>query len=183
MNQSNELLESSPSTHSPISGNQKWRTDFPVDQTQDAFIARRDFTKFLVLISGAFVFGQFWIVLKSLIQKNEFSKPMTKRKIASVESVPIGESLIFEYPNASDTCILIRLSQQNYLAYSNKCTHLMCPVIPEVNEGRLHCPCHHGLFDLRTGIPIAGPPRRALPKINLSLENGEIFATGFIENK
>lgn len=180
MDKATQLLE--PTTHPPISGQQKWRTDFPVDQAQDVFIARRDFTKFLVLISSAFVFGQFWIVLKSLIQRNEFPT-LIKRKIVSVDSIPIGGSLVFEYPGPNHTCVLIRLSEQNYLAYSNKCTHLMCPIIPEVKEERLHCPCHHGLFDLKTGIPIAGPPRRALTKINLSVENGEIFAIGVLQNK
>ena len=33
----------------------KWRKDFPIDTAQDNYVARRDFTKFMVLISGSFV--------------------------------------------------------------------------------------------------------------------------------
>ena len=38
-----------------------WRQDFPIDWAQDRYVERRDFLKFLVLISGAFTAGQFWI--------------------------------------------------------------------------------------------------------------------------
>ena len=35
----------------------RWRQDFPIDWPNDEFVARREFTKFLVLTSGAFVAG------------------------------------------------------------------------------------------------------------------------------
>ena len=47
----------------------KWRRDFPVDTAEDEYVARRDFTKFLTLISGAFVFGHLWIGVKSLLRR------------------------------------------------------------------------------------------------------------------
>ena len=43
----------------------KWRQDFPIDWPQAHYLSRRDFTKFMVLISLAFTAGQFWIVLKN----------------------------------------------------------------------------------------------------------------------
>ena len=42
----------------PYSDQPQWRNDFPIDWPQDEFVARRDFTKFLVLTSFAFVAGQ-----------------------------------------------------------------------------------------------------------------------------
>ena len=42
-----------------------WRQDFPVDWPQDRYVERRDFVKFLVLISGAFAVGQFWIATQN----------------------------------------------------------------------------------------------------------------------
>ncbi|MGH7928570.1 MAG: ubiquinol-cytochrome c reductase iron-sulfur subunit [Candidatus Binatia bacterium] len=67
------------------------------------------------------------------------------------------------------------------MAYHQKCTHLSCPVIPHVEEGRLHCPCHEGIFDLATGRPLAGPPRRPLPRIMLQIREGRIYAGGVEE--
>jgi Rieske Fe-S protein len=40
------------------------------------------------------------------------------------------------------------------------------------------CPCHEGRFDLRTGAPVAGPPRRPLPRIELDVRGREIYAIG-----
>jgi [acyl-carrier-protein] S-malonyltransferase len=38
--------------------------------------------------------------------------------------------------------------------------------------------CAAGSFDLATGAPIAGPPQRPLPRINLEVRDGVIYATG-----
>jgi Rieske Fe-S protein len=40
----------------------------------------------------------------------------------------------------------------------------------------LRCPCHEGFFDLVSGRPIAGPPRRPLTRVHLDVRGGEIFA-------
>jgi Rieske Fe-S protein len=45
----------------------------------------------------------------------------------------------------------------------------------------LHCPCHEGYFDLRTGRNIAGPPPRPLPKIALEIDGDDVFAVGIEE--
>ena len=39
-------------------------------------------------------------------------------------------------------------------------------------------PLGEGLFELRTGRPIAGPPPRPLPRILLEVRGGDVFATG-----
>jgi Rieske Fe-S protein len=53
--------------------------------------------------------------------------------------------------------------------------------VPRVERGELHCPCHLGTFDLATGRPIAGPPRRPLARITLEVRGGVIYATGVEE--
>ena len=45
----------------PDSAQPAWRGDFPVDWPADQYVARRDFTRFLVLTSLAFTVGQWWI--------------------------------------------------------------------------------------------------------------------------
>src|SRR5262249_59481037 len=99
-------------------------------------------------------------------------------KIASLRDVPIGQSTVFAYPTPHDRCLLIRLEADVLLAYSQSCTHLSCAVVPRIADGVLHCPCHDGYFDLRTGRNIAGPPPRPLPKILLETRGDDIFATG-----
>ena len=155
----------------------KWRRDFPIDIEADEYGARRDFTKFMVLTSLAFACGQLWIALQSLFRGG---KP-ERRRIAAVDDLAVGQALSFHFPTERDPCLLIRQAEDVFVAYSSQCTHLMCPVRPELEHNRLHCPCHEGYFDATTGKPTAGPPRRPLPKIELRIENGSVFATAIEE--
>ena len=160
----------------PFHDQPQWRNDFPIDWPQDEFVARRDFTKFLVLTSFAFVVGQLWIVFENFARKRKGKPPV--RRIARAEVIPVGGALVFHYPDASDTCILLRTGAQQYVAYNQKCTHLSCAVVPDLQRGRLHCPCHNGSFDAASGAPVAGPPRRPLERITLEIRNGDLYATG-----
>jgi Rieske Fe-S protein len=50
--------------------------------------------------------------------------------------------------------------------------------VPDVVAARIHCPCHHATFEIDEGRPIAGPPRRPLMRIMLSVRDGIVYATG-----
>src|ERR1044071_3876859 len=84
----------------PYHDQPQWRNDFPIDWPQDELVARRDFTKFLVLTSFAFVVGQMWIVFENFFRKRRGKPPV--RRIAAAESIPVGGSLVFHYPDAAD---------------------------------------------------------------------------------
>jgi Rieske Fe-S protein len=154
----------------------QWIKDFPINVSQDNYVARRDFTKFMVLTSFAFVVGQVWIGVKTLLGSRA-SKPATM-VIAQLKDIAPGSSIIFKYPTDKDPCLLMRTEGGQLLAYSQKCTHLSCAVIPLLEEKQIFCPCHEGRFDLATGRPIAGPPRRPLPRIDLEVHDGVVYATG-----
>jgi len=160
----------------PFRDQPQWRNDFPIDWPQDELVARRDFTKFLVLTSFAFVVGQIWIAFQNFARKGTGKPPI--REIARLDAIPIGSAMTFAYPNAHDDCILVRTAADRFAAFSQKCTHLSCAVTPQINNNCFYCPCHHGYFDLASGIPIAGPPRRPLPRIQLQIRDGVLYATG-----
>jgi nitrite reductase/ring-hydroxylating ferredoxin subunit len=162
----------------PDSEQPAWRHDFPIDWPQDQYVERRDFVKFLVLISGAFTAGQFTIVAQSMWRSPE---PPEARLIGSLDALPVNGSIVFEYPRPHDICVLIRRGEADLVAYSQKCTHLSCAVIPKPDEGVLHCPCHEGVFDLASGRPIAGPPSRPLPRILLEIRGRDVYAVGVEE--
>ena len=152
-----------------------WRTDFPIDWPQDNYVERRDFMKFMVLVSLSLTIGQFGIAVQNWWRKRRGALPIAR--IAAVDDVPVGGALVFAYPGPADACLLIRAASDSFLAYSQKCTHLSCAVRPRISEGLIVCPCHDGLFDLQSGRPIAGPPRRPLARIRLDIRGTEIFAT------
>jgi Rieske Fe-S protein len=154
----------------------QWRQDFPIDWGQDNYIARRDFTKFMVLTSFAFVVGQIWIAVENFFRARKGVLPI--QQIARVDDLQIGNSVVFNYPDEHEPCLLVRTGEDRYVAFSQKCTHLSCAVVPQPENNCFFCPCHEGRFDLTTGKPIAGPPRRPLPRITLEIRNGVIYATG-----
>lgn len=160
----------------PIQESTKWREDFPVDEVKEQFVERREFTKFLLLISGSFVLGQLYIGFQNLLRKSTQQSPV--KKIASIDSVKVNDFMTFQYPAKGDSCILVRLDQTKFVAFSNKCTHLMCPVIPKMDEKKFYCPCHAGFFDMATGNVLAGPPPRSLARVKLKFMGGDIYAEG-----
>lgn len=163
----------------PMGEQPQWRQDFPIDWTRDQYVARRDFTKFVVLTSGGFVAGQGWIAAQELIRaRRPGPAPM---KIANLSELAVGSSRMFNYPGERDPCLLVHIKPGEVVAYSQKCTHLSCAVVPRVDEGILYCPCHEGYFELATGRNMAGPPPRPLPRIELELRGDAIYAVGVVE--
>ena len=158
---------------------QIWREEFSVDAPEDAYVLRRQFTKFLVLTSAGMACGNGWIWLRSLAAGARPEYP--ERIVARRSELAAGAVRTFSYPGPQDPCILFRRPDGSIAAFSQKCTHLSCAVNYSAARDRLECPCHEGRFDLRTGVPIAGPPKRPLTRIVLERRGGEIFAVGIEE--
>lgn len=176
--QSQRLTEnqSIPPDARPLALQPRWRRDFPIDWEQDEYVSRRELVKFLVLTSASFAVGQAWLALKSLLHQRRAAPKAVA--IAAVNELPVGGAKTFHYPEGSTPRLLIRTGASAFVAYDQQCTHLLCPVVPAVEKGCLHCPCHNGWFDLQTGRPVAGPPQRALPKVLLEVDDGTVYATG-----
>ena len=163
----------------PMSEQPAWRRDFPIDLPQDQYVARRDFTRFMMMTSVACGVGQ--VVIGVLNWLGRRRGPLPVQAIANVGEIPVGGVRPFHYPDANAPCLLLRPEEQTYLAFSQKCTHLGCAVTPDAERKQLLCPCHKGVFDATTGRPLAGPPRRPLPRIVLENRDGVIHAVGIEE--
>ena len=160
----------------PAENQPQWRRDFPIDWPEDQYLTRREFTKFMVLISAAAAVGQLFIAAHNFRRRRRGEPPITA--IITLDRIAIGGIRSFAYPGPDDRCILIRTGEDRFLAYSQRCTHVSCAVIPKPAAGVIECPCHNGVFDLATGRPLAGPPRRPLPRILLERHGDTIYATG-----
>lgn len=160
----------------PPSSQPRWRQDFPIDWPRDEYVSRRELAKFMVLTSAAFVVGHLSLGVRRLFGRPGAAPEATA--IAAVEELPVGGAKTFVYPAGSTPRLLVRTGDTEFVAYDQACTHLMCPVVPAVAEGKLHCPCHNGWFDLKTGAVLAGPPQRPLPKVFVEVRDGQVWATG-----
>src|SRR5256886_6861101 len=77
-----------------------WRGDFPIDWPQDQYVGRRDFTKFMVLTSFAFVVGQLWIGIQNWFRRRRPKPPDQKvATLQQVQELSAGQTLSFRYPD------------------------------------------------------------------------------------
>ena len=165
-----------PPDRAPHDEQPRWRRDFPIDSDEDDYVSRRDLVKYVVLTSGAFAVGQLWLAYQKLFRHRHAGPPPLP--VAAVTELAVGGAKTFNYPAGSTPRLLVRLGPRAFVAYDQQCTHLQCPIVPVVEQGRLHCPCHNGWFDLQSGAPIAGPPQRRLPRVLLEVRDQTVFATG-----
>jgi Rieske Fe-S protein len=76
---------------------------------------------------------------------------------------------------------------ETFTAYSGTCTHLGCSFGYDKDRNIFACPCHRGMFDVKTGKVLGGPPPRPLDTLPVKVENGEVhvmyetFRTGIEE--
>ncbi|HEY7214495.1 MAG TPA: Rieske 2Fe-2S domain-containing protein [Thermoanaerobaculia bacterium] len=152
-----------------------WREEFSVHGADERYVNRRQFAKFLVLTSLGMLAGNIWILVKGWLT----GKPAHPvRAVAGVGEIPVGGVKLFRYPGPADPCILVRTGEDEYAAYSQKCTHLSCAVYYARAENRLECPCHEGYFSVRDGRVLQGPPQRPLPRVVLERRGGALVAVG-----
>ena len=162
--------------HAPKVG-RLWEEEFSVSTTEQGYVERRQFGRFLLLTSGAMFAGQLWLVAKGWLSKATASV-WPRKTIANTGELPIGAAKVFQYPGPGDDCLLVRVDDNRYVAYSQKCTHLSCAVIYSAGKKRLECPCHEGYFSIEDGHVLQGPPPRPLPKVELEIREGQVAAVG-----
>ncbi len=150
-----------------------WREEFSVRQADERYVSRRQLTKFLTLTSLGMFAGNLWIVAKSRLRQ---AASYPARWVARSGEIPVGSVKLFDYPGPQDQCLLVRTGEDEYVAYSQKCTHLSCAVIYSAKNNRLECPCHQGYFSVRDGSVLQGPPPRPLPRVVLERRGLDLVA-------
>lgn len=153
----------------------RWQAEFPYHWDADDLTSRRELLQFAVYTSGALFSVTALLALLGLLRR---PPAPPARPVARVGEVAEGKAFYFRYPDPDDEAVLLRLSGDRFVAYSQKCTHLSCAVYYQADHQRLFCPCHDGIFNAATGDPEAGPPQRRLPRITLRQEGDTLYAIG-----
>src|SRR6266513_2144099 len=151
-----------------MSAQPTWKTDFPIRQSEEHRVTRRQFARFACC--SAAVFGAAWLAKGKVLAPRVATEP---RFIGRTDEIPVGGPKLFRYPTEADPCILIRLGTDRFVAYSQGCTHLKCPVYFNARLNNLICPCHEGSFSAEDGSVLAGPPRRPLPRHLIEVRDQE----------
>lgn len=117
-----------------------------------------------------------------------FRAPASKRwiKLGEAEQIEQGVPVRFDFSETvEDAWVETRALRgvwiytedgSTFTVYNGQCTHLGCSYAFEKEKDRFHCPCHHGLFELKTGRVIDGPPPRPLDQLEVKVENGILYA-------
>ena len=153
-----------------------WRRDFPYEAAAEEDVTRREFTRFLVAGAGVMAAGNVGLAVWTQLRSINAGKA---RPIVPLADVEVGGTHLFHYPGADDPAVLLRVTDDEVVAFSQKCTHLGCVVYFEAEEDRWHCPCHEGSFDTRTGAVLSGPPPRPLGRIDVEVRGDEVWALGY----
>lgn len=159
-------------TMQPTNSPEEWRKEFPYPWDEDEIVTRRDTLRFLVAGSGALFLAT---GVLAIIGNLPTGANVQSVAVAKVGELAENQWKVFNFPDQYAQGILINLPKKGLVAYSDVCTHLSCAVVYQ-GDGKLHCPCHDGLFDAATGNVLAGPPTRPLPLIQLAIQDGTIYA-------
>src|ERR1041385_6818058 len=149
-----------------------WKTNFPVRQSAEHDVSRRQFCK--IACCSLLAVGAGFLVRDKLFPVPPGTKPQLVGRVAEI---PGGGYKLFNYPTEHHPAILVRLGESEFAAYSQSCTHLMCPVNYQHEKRQFHCPCHEGFFSAEDGHVLAGPPQRPLPRYPVEIRAGEIWIT------
>ena len=85
-----------------------------------------------------------------------------------------GGALVVD--TATDTIMVVRVSDTQVAALSAICTHSGCENLYTASTMQLDCPCHGSQFSL-TGAVLRGPARRALRTYTATLTDTTITIT------
>lgn len=158
-----------------------WKSDFPIDQKAATHVSRREFAKYLGLLSGTLALSNAAIVIKAFAFPDEHLKG--EHFICQESEVAVGDMLQFEIEGSKTIpYILIHLREGVWRAYEQKCTHLSCAVKYRADLNKIECPCHKGYFDPESGAVLQGPPPRPLPSLEVAIRDGKIFVKSMQEN-
>ena len=147
--------------------------------------SRRDFllggSKLVMLAAAAGITDAVWA-------RRAEHAPLT---VARLSDLKPGEPYYFEYPQAGDLNILVKLGvaagggigpQADVVAFSTRCTHLggkLRGTLQAKAQVLGPCPRHLTTFDLsRHGVVITGHATASLPQVVLELDGDQIRAVG-----
>jgi cytochrome b6-f complex iron-sulfur subunit len=160
---------------SPLPEKSAPEVDFPIERVEAEHVSRREFSKFLCLVSGGMAVGSGWVAVKDRLFPPH--RIQGEAFICNILDVPAGGTYAFTVQSSKIPFILIHLNDGSWRAYEQKCTHLSCAVFYEPQADKIQCPCHNGWFDARTGNVLQGPPPRPLRRLDVMVKDEKIYVT------
>lgn len=97
---------------------------------------------------------------------------VTEVTLKDAQKLPAGSVLMFKF--GPSPAMLIHHTDNTWVALTAVCTHLGCTVQYEPDADRIHCACHGGVYDARTGANVSGPPPKPLKKFKVAVTDAGV---------
>ncbi len=138
------------------------------------FIARAGLGAVGLCYAGAVAYPVYRYLAAPAEQAAELAA-ITEVKIPEEKMPSPGTALMFRF--GSRPTMLIHHKDGTLACLTAVCTHLGCTVQYQPEQDHIHCACHGGVYDARTGANISGPPPKPLQRFNVERANGQILIT------
>jgi arsenite oxidase small subunit len=111
-----------------------------------------------------------------------------ERRLVALSKLRVNRPVSFAYPLKAQPNVLLDLGhsvpggvgpKKSIVAYSILCQHMGCPVEYRRKTREFFCPCHQTQYDPeRLGSIIQGLALRPLPRVQLEVRRGAVWAVG-----
>lgn len=95
--------------------------------------------------------------------------------LPAADKLPKGSALMFKF--GARPAMLIHHKDDSWVSLDAVCTHMGCTVAYDPNRDMIHCACHGGEYDAKTGENVSGPPPRPLTKYVVAVNDGNVLVT------
>lgn len=100
---------------------------------------------------------------------------VTEVTLKDAQKLAPGSALMFRF--GSSPAMLIHNTDDSWIALSAVCSHLGCTVKFEPDRNRIHCACHGGVYDPKTGRNVSGPPPKLLRAYKVSIAPDSVLVS------
>jgi cytochrome b6-f complex iron-sulfur subunit len=113
--------------------------------------------------------------LASPIEMASSAAAITEVTLKDAQKLAPGSVLMFKFGTAP--AMLIHHLDGAWVALTAVCTHLGCTVQYESQMNRIHCACHGGVYDPRTGANVSGPPPKPLKLFKVAVNDTGVLVS------
>lgn len=111
----------------------------------------------------------------SPVEKAAKEAAVTEVMLKDAQKLAPGSALMFKF--GSKPSMLIHHDDGTWTALTAVCTHLGCTVHYEEDKKRIHCACHGGVYDPKTGGNVSGPPPKPLRRYEVRVTDTAVIVS------
>lgn len=100
---------------------------------------------------------------------------VTEVTLPGADELEAGSAMMFKF--GYKPTMLIHHTDDTWVCFDAVCTHLGCTVRFEPEQQRIYCACHGGVYDMRTGSNVAGPPPKPLRTYTVEFGDGQVIVS------